>query len=117
MTELLQTLSLRERWPTQENQTSPSNMSRTYSPEMRLKSMKCGSGKRNFLNIFYRIFLTIMFRKGGYVYICGKISMAEGVENALKDVLRHIGNMDTENVDKTFEEMRKNNRYQEDIFG
>jgi len=56
-------------------------------------------------------------RKGGYVYICGKISMAEGVENALKDVLRHIGNMDTENVDKTFEEMRKNNRYQEDIFG
>ena len=43
--------------------------------------------------------------------------MAEGVENSLKDVLRHIGNMDTENVDKTFEEMRKNNRYQEDIFG
>ena len=117
MTELLQTLSLSEKWPTLENQTSPSNMSRTYSPEMRLKFMKCGSGKRNFLNIFYRIFLTIMFRKGGYVYICGKISMAEGVENALKDVLRHIGNMDTENVDKTFEEMRKNNRYQEDIFG
>ena len=51
------------------------------------------------------------------MYICGKISMAEGVENSLKDVLRHIGNMDTENVDKTFEEMRKNNRYQEDIFG
>ena len=53
----------------------------------------------------------------GQAIYTGKISMAEGVENALKDVLRHIGNMDTENVDKTFEEMRKNNRYQEDIFG
>ena len=37
--------------------------------------------------------------------------------NSLKDVLRYIGNMDKENVGKTFEEMRKNNRYQEDIFG
>ena len=41
----------------------------------------------------------------------------DDILNSLKDVLRHIGSMDTENVDKTFEEMRKNNRYQEDIFG
>ena len=56
-------------------------------------------------------------RRGGYIYICGKISMAEGVENALKGVLTHIGNMDAEAVEKTFEDMRKNLRYQEDIFG
>ena len=43
--------------------------------------------------------------------------MAEGVENALKDVLKHIGMMDTETAEKTLEEMRRNSRYQEDIFG
>ena len=58
-----------------------------------------------------------VFRKGGYVYICGKISMAEGVENALKDVLKHIGMMDAETAERTFDEMRRNSRYQEDIFG
>ena len=57
------------------------------------------------------------FRKGGYIYICGKINMAEGVESALKDVLRHIGMMDTEKAERTLEEMRRNSRYQEDIFG
>ena len=43
--------------------------------------------------------------------------MAEGVENALKDVLRHIGMMDTEKAERTLEEMRRTSRYQEDIFG
>jgi len=56
-------------------------------------------------------------KNGGYIYICGKISMAEGVEKALKDILRHIGNLDPDAVEATFEEMRKNFRYQEDIFG
>jgi len=58
-----------------------------------------------------------VFRKGGYVYICGKISMAEVVEYALKDVLKHIGLMDAETAERTFDEMRRNSRYQEDIFG
>ena len=56
-------------------------------------------------------------RKGGYIYICGKISMAEGIEKALKGILRHIGNIDEEAVESTMEDMRKNMRYQEDIFG
>ena len=43
--------------------------------------------------------------------------MAEGVENALKDILKHIGMMDTETAEKTLEEMRRTSRYQEDIFG
>ena len=43
--------------------------------------------------------------------------MAEGVENALKDVLKHIGMMDTETAEKTFDDMKRNSRYQEDIFG
>jgi len=56
-------------------------------------------------------------KKGGYIYICGKISMAEGIEKALKGILRHIGNIDEEAVESTMEDMRKNMRYQEDIFG
>ena len=43
--------------------------------------------------------------------------MAEGVENALKGVLKHIGMMDAETAEKTFDDMRRNSRYQEDIFG
>ena len=62
-------------------------------------------------------FICLVCRKGGYVYICGKISMAEGVENALKGVLKHIGMMDAETAEKTFDDMRRNSRYQEDIFG
>ena len=68
-------------------------------------------------NSTHSMFICLVYRKGGYVYICGKISMAEGVENALKDVLKHIGMMDAETADKTFDDMRRNSRYQEDIFG
>ena len=55
--------------------------------------------------------------KGGYIYICGKIRMAEDVENTLLEILRHIGNMDKEAAEEKFADMRKNFRYQEDIFG
>jgi len=55
--------------------------------------------------------------KGGYIYICGKIRMAEDVENTLLGILRHIGNMDKEAAVEKFADMRKNFRYQEDIFG
>ena len=71
-----------------------------------------------FQHLLSAIFIIFLFiRKGGYVYICGKISMAEGVEYALKDVLRHIGMMEPEAVESTFLDMRRNLRYQEDIFG
>lgn len=56
-------------------------------------------------------------RNGGYIFICGKISMAVGVENSLKNILQHIGNMDHDGIEKTFEEMKRIGRYQEDIFG
>ena len=84
------------------------------------RSMTTGLGTTltNFQhNSTHSMFICLVYRKGGYVYICGKISMAEGVENALKDVLKHIGMMDAETADKTFDDMRRNSRYQEDIFG
>merc|ERR1712013_359917 len=55
--------------------------------------------------------------KGGYIYICGKIQMAEEVGNALIEILTHLGNMDKTTATDTLENMRKLYRYQEDIFG
>ena len=43
--------------------------------------------------------------------------MAEAVENTLLEILRHFGNLDRETALEKFENMRKNLRYQEDIFG
>jgi len=59
----------------------------------------------------------IWINKGGYIYICGKIKMAEDVENTLLEILKHIGNMDKDAAIEKFADMRKNFRYQEDIFG
>merc|ERR1711892_718683 len=56
-------------------------------------------------------------KKGGYIYICGKIKMAEEVGQALTEVLTHLGNMDKATANATLEDMRKLYRYQEDIFG
>lgn len=81
------------------------------------RSMTTGLGTPKKQKQNLSTFICLVCRKGGYVYICGKISMAEGVENALKDVLKHIGMMDAETAEKTFDDMRRNSRYQEDIFG
>jgi len=56
-------------------------------------------------------------KKGGYIYICGKIKMAEEVGNAVLEVLKHLGNMSGETAAETLDQMRKLGRYQEDIFG
>ena len=56
-------------------------------------------------------------RKGGYIYICGKIQMAEEVGQAVLEILKHLGNMDKATAAATLEESRANLRYQEDIFG
>lgn len=55
--------------------------------------------------------------KGCYIYVCGKIQMAEAVENTLLEILKHIGNLDRESALEKIANMRKNLRYQEDIFG
>ena len=74
----------------------------------------------------------LWIRKGGYIYVCGmfslyiqclqmfcsgKIKMAHGVETVLRDILKHIGNMNGEAAADSIREMRTNKRYQEDIFG
>merc|ERR1719268_525915 len=44
-------------------------------------------------------------KKGGYIYICGKIQMAEEVGQALLDILTHLGNMDKATAAATLEDM------------
>ena len=56
-------------------------------------------------------------KKGGYIYICGKIQMASEVGQALLDSLTHLGNIDRATAEATLGNMRKLGRYQEDIFG
>lgn len=60
---------------------------------------------------------TLFCRGGGYIYVCGKIGMAEQVEKTLRHVLMEFGKMESITAENTMEEMRKNYRYQEDIFG
>ena len=43
--------------------------------------------------------------------------MAEAVEKTLLEILKHIGNLDSDTAQQKFDSMRKNLRYQEDIFG
>ena len=43
--------------------------------------------------------------------------MAEGVENTMLDILETAGNMDRDAALEPLNNMRKTNRYQEDIFG
>ena len=43
--------------------------------------------------------------------------MAEEVGQAVLEILKHLGNMDKATAAETLEQMRKDGRYQEDIFG
>ena len=74
----------------------------------------CGSGElthSRYLSTHSRYLvsstLTISIRRrGGHLYICGKISMAEGVETALRRVLATSGSLDTAAVDIKLVDMR-----------
>ena len=56
-------------------------------------------------------------KKGGYIYICGKIKMAEEVGQAVLEILKHLGNMSSETAVETLEQKINLGWYQEDIFG
>jgi len=63
-----------------------------------------------------RIF-DLWIKQGGYIYVCGKIQMATEVEKTLKNIMKHMGIMTDEQTELTMDSMRKNMRYQEDVFG
>ena len=43
--------------------------------------------------------------------------MAEAVKKTLLEIMKHIGNLDIEGAQEKLDSMRRNHRYQEDIFG
>ncbi|HEX4410792.1 MAG TPA: sulfite reductase subunit alpha [Xanthobacteraceae bacterium] len=54
--------------------------------------------------------------EGAYVYICGAISMSKDVERALIDVIAEHGARTPEQAATFFAELRKNGRYQADVY-
>lgn len=56
-------------------------------------------------------------RRGGHVYVCGKISMAKGVQEALQSILQSWGGLDLGEAKEVIAGMKAEGRYQEDIFG
>ena len=79
--------------------------------------MTTGSSKHNSHKYESVLHISLFVRKGCYIYVCGKIQMAEAVEKTLLEILKHIGNLDSETAQEKFDSMRRNLRYQEDIFG
>merc|ERR1719219_3121306 len=59
----------------------------------------------------------IWINRGGYIYVCGKIKMAEDVENTLQEMLVDHGQMDANAAVEKIADMKKEFRYLEDIFG
>ena len=56
-------------------------------------------------------------QKKGIIYVCGKIAMATGVQNALENIVRQYGDMGREDSKLFLDRMKAEGRYQEDIFG
>jgi len=55
--------------------------------------------------------------RGGHIYVCGKIAMASGVEDSLKNILQTYGGVDQFEASEIVADMKAEKRYQEDIFG
>lgn len=55
-----------------------------------------------------------IIHENGHFYVCGDVSMAEGVCQTLRNILQDHGSDDPE---KVLMSLRKENRYHEDIFG
>eukprot|EP00092_Neocalanus_flemingeri_P020673 GFUD01022403.1.p1 GENE.GFUD01022403.1~~GFUD01022403.1.p1 ORF type:complete len:1266 (+),score=266.98 GFUD01022403.1:84-3881(+) len=55
--------------------------------------------------------------QGGSVYVCGKISMAAGVQEGLETVLQQQGGLEKNEAKETLARLRTEGRYQEDVFG
>jgi len=56
-------------------------------------------------------------KRGGSVYVCGKIAMARCVGDSLKRILMNFGCMDEILAIQSIDTIKDENRYQEDIFG
>ena len=55
--------------------------------------------------------------QGGSLYVCGKISMAAGVQEGLENICQEFGGISRQEAKELLDKMRAEGRYQEDIFG
>ncbi|CAH1801570.1 unnamed protein product [Owenia fusiformis] len=53
----------------------------------------------------------------GHFYVCGDVSMASEVSNALRHIIKTEGKMTSDEAQQFILTMRENNRFHEDIFG
>ena len=58
-----------------------------------------------------------MFRDGAAIYVCGKVSMAQAVQEAIIGLLQQYLRLDNEAAKQFILKMKKDKLYQEDIFG
>eukprot|EP00091_Calanus_sinicus_P017740 TRINITY_DN3842_c1_g1_i1.p1 TRINITY_DN3842_c1_g1~~TRINITY_DN3842_c1_g1_i1.p1 ORF type:complete len:240 (-),score=80.59 TRINITY_DN3842_c1_g1_i1:223-942(-) len=58
-----------------------------------------------------------MIKDEGAIYVCGKVKMAQAVQDVLKRVLEKFLRIDGDDAQKMILKMKKDGRYQEDIFG
>jgi len=58
-----------------------------------------------------------MIRDGAAIYVCGKVSMAQAVQEAIIGLLQQYLRLDQEAAQQNILKMKKDKLYQEDIFG
>ncbi|XP_064460172.1 nitric oxide synthase-like protein isoform X2 [Ornithodoros turicata] len=59
----------------------------------------------------------LLMKDGGHLYVCGDVIMADGVNKAVRNILRDHGKVSDEEAEALMDKMREENRIHEDIFG
>lgn len=59
----------------------------------------------------------LLMKDNGHLYVCGDVIMADGVNKAVRAILRDKGNVTEEKAEALMDKLREENRIHEDIFG
>lgn len=58
-----------------------------------------------------------LVKECGHLYVCGDVIMADGVNKAVREILRDQGKITEEKAEALMDKLREENRIHEDIFG
>ena len=58
----------------------------------------------------------LWLEEGGSLYVCGKVAMAKGVQEALEEVFQQWGGKEKDAARRSIQELKAEGRYMEDIF-
>ncbi|KAH9378155.1 hypothetical protein HPB48_020049 [Haemaphysalis longicornis] len=59
----------------------------------------------------------LLMKDNGHLYVCGDVIMADGVNKAVRAILKDKGNVTEEKAEALMDKLREENRIHEDIFG